>query len=141
MDETLNERMETGSVVEVHADGTVTAATGQYAPSLWDDELDSSDWQFFSAGYTGQYSYNGPIMHNSEYIGGRLERDILGQPGYYVAIESRYTHSADCPQPQTGHEPNDTCEGYEGDYWEGWAVVFKPSPESEGSAHGEGLDY
>jgi hypothetical protein len=35
-------------------------------------------------GCTGQYGYNGPIMHESEYVGGGMERRILETPGYYV---------------------------------------------------------
>lgn len=35
-------------------------------------------------GFTGQYSYHGPVMHDSEYIGGGLAEAILEQPGFYV---------------------------------------------------------
>lgn len=42
-------------------------------------------WELMN-GYSGQYRYSGPIMHESEYIGGKLERDILESDGYYVAV-------------------------------------------------------
>jgi hypothetical protein len=131
MTEKLNDRMEIGHVIEVHRDGTVTDANNLAAPTLLDDQLDSQLWTFFSTGYSGQDRYNGPIMHNSEYIGGRLEADILAKPGYYAAVESDYTHAADCETPDEDHEPNDTCDPENGDYYEGWAVVFRPSAETE----------
>jgi hypothetical protein len=37
-------------------------------------------------GFTGQYRYNGPIMHESEYVGGGLARYILANPGWYCAV-------------------------------------------------------
>ncbi len=36
-------------------------------------------------GYSGQHGYSGPIMHASESVRGHLERDILAEPGVYVA--------------------------------------------------------
>lgn len=90
----LSELMDFDHVVQVHDDGTVTSATGIYAPSIdqweeadgtWREELDSADWSLLS-GYTGQHGYNGPMMHASEFIGGRMADDILSTPGYYVAI-------------------------------------------------------
>jgi hypothetical protein len=125
MTEELKDRMEFDHVIEVHRDGTVTDAEGQFAPDLMDDQIQSPEWTFFSAGYTGQYSYNGPIMHDSEYIGGRLEADILANPGYYAAVVSHYSECPDCE----GIEDEDyICDN---DHDEGWAVVFKPSAETE----------
>jgi hypothetical protein len=98
----LNDMMQIDHVVRVHSDGTVTDATGVYAPELTMDSAD--DYQILAEheqdyaaqaerqgwdlmrGYTGQYGYRGVIMHPSEYIGGGLERDILARPGLYVAI-------------------------------------------------------
>jgi hypothetical protein len=63
-----------------------------YAPTCMDDELDDTRWEFFSIGYTGQHRLrNTPWMHNSEYIGGRLEKDILSTPGVYAAIVCQHT--------------------------------------------------
>lgn len=94
----LNELMAFDHVVQVHADGTVTDAPAtEYAPECYvegdsdgqvhadPDMTHSGGWQLL-AGYTGQYGYNGAIMHDSEYIGGRLADDILATPGYYVAL-------------------------------------------------------
>lgn len=83
---TLNDVMEFDHVIQVHEDGTITDAPSNiWAPSLDNDELDDSRWTLMK-GYTSQYSYNGPMMHASESIGGRMERDIMDAPGYYVAL-------------------------------------------------------
>jgi hypothetical protein len=96
----LNDKMEFHHVVQVHADGSVTdGPAGLYAPEVY-VELDA-DGQMVSLnpndiqidkgwtllnGYSGQDRYRGPIMHDSEYIGGGMERDILAEPGIYVAV-------------------------------------------------------
>jgi hypothetical protein len=82
----LNDVMEIDHVIQVHEDGTITdAPQNVWAPSLYDDELDDDRWSLMK-GYSGQYSYSGPIMHPSEFIGGRMEDDIREAPGYYVAL-------------------------------------------------------
>lgn len=96
----LNDKMEFHHVVQVHADGSVTdGPAGLYAPEVY-VELDA-DGQMVSLNpndiqidkgwtllnnYSGQQGYPGPIMHDSEYIGGGMERDILAEPGIYVAV-------------------------------------------------------
>lgn len=92
----LNDLMELDHVVQVHADGTVTdGPPGIHAPDLYDERIDGEGWEFFSAGYTGQHGYRGPIMHNSEFIGGRLESDILATPGTYVAVVAYWSPEGD----------------------------------------------
>lgn len=112
----LNQQMEFDHVIEVRADGSVVDAPNErryWAPSLLDDQLDSDNWTFFTTGYSGQDSYNGPIMHNSEFIGGQLADDILATPGFYVALVSEYTTDAD-----------DNEIGEDGElYVEGWAIA------------------
>jgi hypothetical protein len=131
----LNSRMEFDHVIEVHADGSVTD-TDLYAPGLYDGEVQSDDWTLMD-GYSGQHSYSGPVMHPSEYIGGRLERDILAQPGFYVALVSYISTEApehDCPWRRTNPAPLgapfcDVCDDAqeaENDA-DGWAVAFKES--------------
>jgi len=63
-------------------------------------------------GYTGQYSYNGPVMHSSEYIGGRMETDILANDGYYVALVCEVM--SDDPDAAENDEPA------------GWCVAYRP---------------
>lgn len=112
---------DTGAI-EVHEDGTVTR-TDDYAPELCmevDEDgqhihADDSDlhgqateqgWELLT-GWTGQYSYNGPVMHSSEYIGGRLAEYILETPGTYTALVVN-----------TDQLEND-------DFFAGWAIARK----------------
>lgn len=112
---TLNDLMEFDHVIVVHADGSVTdAPDGVYAPTLYDDELDDTSWTLMN-GYSGQDRYAGPIMHNSEFIGGRMEIDILATPGYYVALVSSYSEDADGFDDEEGNV-------------EGWAVAHREAP-------------
>lgn len=130
----LNAVMEFDHVIEVHADGTVSdAPAGIYAPEgvydYLDDDGGSHDqldalgdrWELFTAGYSGQYSYNGPVMHESEYIGGRLARDILAQSGYYVALTVTGIHGDDCTCDETEFHGDDS----DSDIY-GWAVAYRP---------------
>ena len=97
----LNEFMDFDRPIRVHADGSVSDAVGEYAPEVivtCDDDgqisadddagmvryLEAQGWAVLN-GYSGQYGYAGPIMHPSEFIGGRMARDILETPGVYVA--------------------------------------------------------
>ena len=89
---TLNDLMEFDHPIYVSDDGTVAdPLCPLYAPELIgvdDSELQAqahnAGWAGLLAGYTGQYGYNGPVMHPSEYVGGGLERYILANPGWYV---------------------------------------------------------
>lgn len=99
----LNEIMEFDHVIEVHDDGSITEPRGIYAPELYDSELVNDDWSLLN-GFSGQYRYAGPIMHQSEYIGGGMERYIRETPGIYVALVD---------YPLNDSEP------------EGWAVAVR----------------
>lgn len=87
----LQAAMEFDHVIRVTDSGTIEDAPDYYAPTLYvledgTEEFDSGGrWELMS-GYTGQYSYRGPVMHPSEYLGGQLAADILSEPGVYVAI-------------------------------------------------------
>ncbi len=85
----LNERMEFDRVIEVTAAGDIVDRPDLHAPELYDDELANPDWLLLD-GYSGQHGYSGPMMHSSESIGGRMERDIIATPGVYVAL-ANYT--------------------------------------------------
>ena len=75
---------------EVLADGSTRVADSQVYVEVYAEVGESGDpyvsdgWEFASAGYTRQDLYNGPIMHNSEFMGGALLADTLGEPGVYV---------------------------------------------------------
>jgi len=86
MTQSLNDRMEFDHVIQVHADGRITDSP-HYAPDVVGETVDKP-WELLS-GYTGQYGYNGSTMHPSEFVGGRMERDILERPGHYVVTDVR----------------------------------------------------
>ena len=91
--ETLNRAIEFDCPFEVHEDGTVTSAYGLYAPAdvYWIEDtngsgdigMDNSSWDPLY-GYSSQYMYRGPVMHPSEYLGGRMAQEMLDNPGIYV---------------------------------------------------------
>lgn len=95
----LNDLMEFDHVIRVRGGVADDADVPHFAPEAWvhvedgsiraEDEmlnqLRSAGWEVMT-GYTGQYSYSGPLMHSSEFIGGGMARAILQQDGYYVAL-------------------------------------------------------
>lgn len=116
----LNDAMPFDHVIRVHANGSVTDEPGIYAPELYESEV-SPGWTLLS-GYSGQYGYSGPIMHPSEYIGGGMARDILAEPGVYVALADFGTCGEDCEE----------CGGQGGcdePSADGWAVARKDDAE------------
>jgi hypothetical protein len=117
----LNSIMELDHVVRVGPDGTVTDAVGVHAPSVYVDtdedgqilgaheqemieSVKCQGWELLS-GWTGQYCYHGPIMHPSEFVGGRLAKHILETPGLYCAVSVETNDNDELPA--------------------GWAVAFK----------------
>lgn len=80
----LNDVMQFDHVVQVHDDSMISDDLAAYAPELHDGRV-SEGWSLLN-GYSGQYSYAGPVMHASEFIGGVMARDILSEPGIYVAV-------------------------------------------------------
>lgn len=96
-------------VFTVMSGGTVTdGPSGIVAPESNDGQLSGDGWEYVD-GYSGQYSYSGPIMHPSEFLGGRMERDILSSPGIYAVV-------VDYASPEDGEEDD-------GDNVSGWAAV------------------
>ena len=62
------------------ADGELIEVNDQYAPSVYNDPaddvyLDDSRWACFT-GFTGQYGYNGAVMHSSELVGTGIAQHI-----------------------------------------------------------------
>lgn len=62
-----------------------------YAPNVYHDEdndilIDGDDgWSAFT-GLTNQYSYNGAVMHTSEYVGVAIARHLTEYPDQMFAI-------------------------------------------------------
>lgn len=112
--ETIDRAVEFDSPFRIEEDGTLTRPLPDvFAPEVWhvEGERHPNDveipdgWTAWSVGYTGQYSYNGAVMHSSEYIGGRMARDLLEDPGTYVVCsvevhpEDAYEGEGDDPAP------------------------------------------
>jgi hypothetical protein len=82
-------------------------------------------------------------MHDSEYIGGKLERDILETPGVYVAVVASWS-----PDDGDSHQfgGGDTCIncgcgigddeptfcGEQETVTEGWAIVYRDETDGNG---------
>lgn len=101
----LNSIMEFDHLILVKQ-GRVHSTWLLHAPELHDGELDQlpgGPWRLMN-GWSGQYLYSGPIMHQSEFIGGAMADHILENDGYYIALVD---------YPDEG-EP------------EGWAVAYCP---------------
>lgn len=131
-EENLNDAMEFYHIIRVHADGTVTdSPEDPYLEEavrsvlvdpegwVWEDEINLPEGWSLLSGFTGQYSYNGPVMHVSEYIGGGIARYILETPGDYVALPME----SDCgyTQEHCSEESGCDCEPA------GWVVATKPA--------------
>ena len=82
----LNDVMEIDHVIRVWPGGLISEPRDVFAPDVSNNGEDVADPWSLMTGYTGQYSYNGPCMHASEFIGGRMAEDILSEPGWYVAV-------------------------------------------------------
>jgi len=109
---TLNDMMEIDYPVRVSEDGSLSYAP-VYPPDLFinatkegdilpehDTEMmayaETQGWHLLT-GYSGQYSYSGPVMHPCEYIGGALEEYIMSTPGVYVVVVPYMLDSEDVP--------------------------------------------
>lgn len=70
-----------------NGNGTAIIESAQaIAPDSIDGELTDDRWSYFTHGYSGQYGYDGPIMHPSEFVGGRLAHDIIAEAGIYCLV-------------------------------------------------------
>jgi hypothetical protein len=105
MSDRLTDIMDFDHVIEVHEDGSITHRPDIFAPALHDGELEGDEWELLD-GFSGQDRYSGPIMHQSEVIGGGMERFIRENPGIYVSL-------VDYPIDDEDSEPD------------GWAVAVK----------------
>ena len=111
MPKTLNDLMDFDCVVQVDADGNVMPLMLVHAPELVDGELLAESWTLLD-GFSGQQGYSGPLMHQSEYVGGGLEDWILAHPGQYVTLINTYTDPEDEVYADTE-----------------WAIAFRDLPE------------
>lgn len=126
MTQTLNDIMEPDHVIRVDEGGTISDnVPGVWAPEFqvgvnedgqildehekeMIEEVRRQGWELLS-GWTGQHMYAGPIMHPSEFVGGRLEEHIRETPGFYCVIVVETDDDDDEPA--------------------GWAIAYRPLPE------------
>jgi hypothetical protein len=94
---TLNSLVEFDCPFRVNHDGTLSHRLNIYAPEMiMGNEIEDEDrrkylypfpnhpqWELIS-GFSGQDHYAGPVMHNSEYLGGYMAEYVLNTPGVYV---------------------------------------------------------
>lgn len=121
----LNDLMEFDHVIEVHKDGTITEpdyrSNPAVNPELNDGVLDQMLGESWRLVGNSRQQGGGQIMHNSEFIGGRLADMILESPGLYVAIVCNWT--CDCEVPDM---PDAECNT---PHDEGWGLAHLPTEE------------
>lgn len=131
--ETLNDAVEFDHFFRVHPDGTVTDSPDspylevsmyQGDDGEWYEEFQIPEGWHPVTGYSGQHSYSGPVMHSSEYLGGRMASDVLETPGDYVLkIVESHCNYVD-PDSWCSEENGCDCEP------EGWVLLHKPLEEA-----------
>lgn len=112
-------------------DGRVADALAEvYAPSVYHDEdsdinIDGDDAWTAISGMTGQYGYNGSVMHPSEFIGASMARELAGiaEDGHGVVFAVVTVESID------GDEEDGTDEAI------GWTVVYRDTALVEITTH------
>lgn len=95
----LNERMEFDHVIEILDDGSVIDRNDLHAPEFHESEIYDTDWSIY-----GEY-------HDSEFIGGGLERTLLERPGVYVCVVNYWDND------------DDEFKEVEPTILEGWAIL------------------
>lgn len=147
MDQPINKLMEFGHVVavmpdgrvidtdegfnylDVHAPEVVIDYDGPFAEAQISKQHDADmveylreqGWEVLS-GYSGQHGYSGPVMHQSEFIGGGLEGRIRKEPGYWVALTVEIHPKEDDPEYDDGNGESESV---------GWIVARKIGSEDE----------
>lgn len=113
-DKPLDDIMEFEHVIEVLPDGSIIDRNDLYAPDLLNGELVDDTWSLMD-GWSGQYMYSGPVMHDSEYIGKRMEAWIRETPGVYVLVAAYYD--------------DEDAEDEDAELIvEGWGVAYRETP-------------
>lgn len=149
MDQAITDLMEFDHVVAVMPDGRVIDTDERYnlidvyAPEVLIDYdgpfteaqigkshdaamvayLRDQGWEVLT-GYSGQYLYSGPVMHPSEFIGGRLEERIREESGFWVKLSVEIHPGEDDPE----HESNGGSGESEA---AGWIVARKIGSQDE----------
>ena len=117
----LGDIMDFDSVIEVDDAGRVQFRPEAYAPDVYETDsgiaVDGAPAWTLMDGYSRQDRYAGPVMHESEFIGGRIAEDILDTPGIYVAVVV-YDYTEDALDNNDGNGPI-----------VGWAIATRETVE------------
>ena len=125
--EHLNAHMEFDHVIQVFENGSVVDdVAAVWAPEVYDNSPEggpediavSGEGWTLERGWTGQYSYSGPVMHDSEFIGGDLAEHILSTPGYWVAV---VVSGPGCDDENCSGSCDNGCDDSYG-----WVVLHRP---------------
>lgn len=133
--ENLDTFMEFDWTYHVDDDGHMTEALDVHGPDVFVQEeggkpIVTLGWELLS-GWSFQWMYSGPVMHDSEGIHPPMGEHILENPGYYVVTSVTYlgTGNTVCQEcdAQPGEWCPDNCDGTENreDLIEGWVVAHK----------------
>lgn len=135
-DKALNSIMEMDTVIRVYEGGRIDwPMKNVHAPEVSvmldaDDQITdvaeeemtmwvkAQGWDLLT-GWTGQSGYSGPLMHPSEFVGGKLAEHIMETPGYYTCVVISSDKPCPCGEDQVGCEcPLDVEPA-------GWAIAYR----------------
>lgn len=119
--------LDSGAVIHVTDDGSLSFHPEIDTPTValfiggldtdlvlqdeYEREYSTREW-VPETGWTGQYGYNGSVMHDSEFVGGRIADHVLSTPGYWKAV------------PADHYAPDEDAVS------EGWVLLHKEDDES-----------
>lgn len=116
----IDAQTDMGATFSISKTGNVTDSSG-YAPdvTVYDDgTIEGADGWEPVTGFTGQYGYNGPVMHPSEIMSNSsMEEFVRENPGTYALVV-----------PYNGDSPSEDDEDYdesEDPFIDGWMLLKK----------------
>lgn len=129
LDKEINAQ-EFDQVFQITEGGVLDGPAGIYAPESVENDsehdilvdgvpkrgLTSTGWQALE-GYTGQYGYDGAVMHDSEFIGGHLANDMIEMSATYEAEGT--------PLLWTKVLASYEEEGEDEIQYEGWVILYR----------------
>lgn len=97
---TLNAHVEFDVPFRTYGEGVrfISHENVGHAPEGLYSEDAPEGWEFVE-GYSMQYGYAGPVMHPSEFLGGKMARDVLSHAGVYVVVTVTDLDDGDEPEP------------------------------------------
>src|SRR5690625_6401687 len=111
--ENLDTFMEFDWTYHVDGDGHMTEALDVHGPDVFVQEeggkpIVYGGWELLS-GWSFQWMYPGPVMHDSEGIHPPMGEHILENPGYYVVSSDKYYGTGNTVCVECGALPGIRC--------------------------------